>query len=224
MTRWPVKRNLFEGKPKLLEWRKPARMTASGRAPAKQQAFPRTPAGATTGNHDGELSEDSEAEEEERGAPNGEEQQLKVTKAEIEELKMSNRAEGKAIQGQGKGWQDARERTRPRMAREEPQAKPDRQDSPLSRGAVVLVLTRVRWEVRWTVRSMVSAVRSTTKAKSPRSSSSCSSRPSASRGATRTPTWSNDASRAVRYNMNRSVTAFKTLPSAFTCVSWSLLK
>jgi hypothetical protein len=73
MMRWLVKRNLFEGKPKPLERRKPARMTAGKRAPAKQQAFPRTPAGATTGNHDGGLSDNSETEEEEWEAPKEEE-------------------------------------------------------------------------------------------------------------------------------------------------------
>jgi hypothetical protein len=62
------------------------------------------------------------------------------------------------------------------MAREEPQAKPDRQDSPPSRGAVVLVLPRVRWEVHWMLAQTqakgmqgdgkVHDVRSTTKAKS----------------------------------------------------------
>jgi hypothetical protein len=74
MMRWPVERNPFGGKLKPLEWRRPAtmRMTAGGRAPTKQQASPRTPAGATTGNHDGGLSDDSETEEEELEAPNEE--------------------------------------------------------------------------------------------------------------------------------------------------------
>jgi hypothetical protein len=90
-TRWPVKRNPFEGKPKQIEWIRPvtARMTAgSTRAPAKQQASPRTPAGTTTGNSDGGLSEDSETEEEEWSAPNEGEQQLMAKKAESEEHKM----------------------------------------------------------------------------------------------------------------------------------------
>jgi hypothetical protein len=76
-TRWA-----FEGKPKRST---PAKMTAGGRAPAKQQASSMT---TTGGNSVAEWSEDSETEEEEREAPNEEEQQLKVMKAGSEDLKM----------------------------------------------------------------------------------------------------------------------------------------
>jgi hypothetical protein len=68
-TRWQMaKEQAFEGKPKRST---PARMTAGGRAPAQQQASPRT---ITTGNSVAEWSEDSVTEGEEWEAPNQEEQ------------------------------------------------------------------------------------------------------------------------------------------------------
>jgi hypothetical protein len=89
-TRWA-----FEGKPKRST---PAKMTAGGRAPAKQQP---TPMAITGGNSVAEWSEDSETEEEEREAPNEE---------ELEEPKMLKQApahptgaKGRPFKGKAKG-------------------------------------------------------------------------------------------------------------------------
>jgi hypothetical protein len=225
MTRWPVERNPSGGKQKPLEWRRPAttRMTAGGRAPTKQQASPRTPAGATTGNHDGGLSDDSETEEEEREAPNEE---------ELEELKMSKQApahptgpKGRPFKGKAKGGKTRGNAQDPEWLAKnlkpslfEPTiagtrgtgAPPSPVGSAMDAGA-----STSQWNARGQhgPRCRRRGPPRRRSRATPRSSSYCSSTP-----------WSNDASRAVRYNMNRSVTAFKTLPLAFTCVSWSVVK
>jgi hypothetical protein len=125
MTRW----NPFEGKPKPLEWRRP---------PAKQQAFSRTPAGATTGNHEGRLSGDSETEEEEWEAPNEE---------ELEALKMSKQAPAHPTGPKGRPFKGKAKDGKKRVKAQDPEwlannLKPSPFDKIAHhRGAP--------WEVRW---------------------------------------------------------------------------